>query len=336
MDTGATVRFVCRDLPGNYIAWLENSGFVVHRLEAPGSDSWEPEQSDPRHARWLGLPIQAEIDEFAAAVSSYGDQDWIVVDHFALDARWEHAARRFTRGILAIDGQGDRPHDCDLLLDQNPGADAETRHIHLVPAHCTRLIGAAFALLRPEFAALRQGCRPRTGPIRNILVFFGGTDPTRETKRVVDELLPLLRLKTDGLVLTVVVGGANHEWTRIRDEFGSHPNVRLHHAVGNVAELMADADLAVGAGGVTALERMALMLPCVTIATAHNQEQQVRFLAEVGGVAYLGTSADVQTGQIRQAVEKIIHAGFPDAAGSWTELVDGAGCDRVIAAMHDA
>ena len=55
---------------------------------------------------------------------------------------------------MVIDDLADRPHDCDLLLDQNLGH-AAADYDGLVPERCTRLVGPRYALLRPEFAEAR-------------------------------------------------------------------------------------------------------------------------------------------------------------------------------------
>ena len=43
------------------------------------------------------------------------------MDHYALDARWQRAACPAGTRRMVIDDLADRPHDCDLLLDQNLG-----------------------------------------------------------------------------------------------------------------------------------------------------------------------------------------------------------------------
>jgi spore coat polysaccharide biosynthesis predicted glycosyltransferase SpsG len=83
--------------------------------------------------------------------------DWLIVDHYALDARWESGVLDRVGRIMVIDDLADRPHDAALLLDQNLGRTARD-YASLVSENCRRLIGPHFALLRSEFAGAPEGC----------------------------------------------------------------------------------------------------------------------------------------------------------------------------------
>ena len=45
--------------------------------------------------------------------------DWLIIDHYGIDERWEKKLKHCTRKIMVIDDLSNRNHDCDLLLDQN-------------------------------------------------------------------------------------------------------------------------------------------------------------------------------------------------------------------------
>ncbi|WVM89513.1 hypothetical protein UMZ34_02635 [Halopseudomonas pachastrellae] len=69
------------------------------------------------HAHWLGVSAEQDAADTAAVLQSKGC-DWLVVDHYALDAQWEAHVRGCSGHVLVIDDLADRAHDCDLLLDQ--------------------------------------------------------------------------------------------------------------------------------------------------------------------------------------------------------------------------
>src|SRR5690606_9706020 len=111
--------------------------------------------------------------------------DWLIVDHYALDARWETALRPHYRKLMAVDDLADRRHQCDLLLDQTFGRTVED-YRPWVPATCTVLCGSNFALLRPEFADLRAySLRRRAKPqLKHLLISMGGVDKDNSTAQV--------------------------------------------------------------------------------------------------------------------------------------------------------
>jgi len=73
-----------------------------------------------------------------------------------------------------------------------------------------------------------------------------------------------------------------------------------------MAELIRDADLAVGAGGTTAWERTFLGLPTLTIAVAENQVDGTEALAAQGAVRYLGTRDTVTEEHIAATLRALL------------------------------
>lgn len=86
--------------------------------------------------------------------------DLLVVDHYGLDAAYEHRFRPWARRIFVVDDLANRRHDCDILLDQTPGR-AVDDYLSLAPA-AQHLIGGQFGLLDRSFAELRRIAKPRS------------------------------------------------------------------------------------------------------------------------------------------------------------------------------
>ncbi len=276
----ADVFFVCREEPGNCCDLIFQKGFKVFRL--PGAEPF----SKVRDA------------EVTAAVM--GERaDWLIVDHYALDAEWECRLRRHARRIMVIDDLADRPHDCDLLLDQNLFEGMELRYDGLTSPGCRLFLGPRYALLRDEFIAARRTLRERDGNVRSLLLFFGGSDPTNETEKA---LQAVASTEFSDLAIDVVVGGANPLGDLIHDICVDLPNATFHRQVTNMAELMTRADLAIGAGGTATWERCFLGLPTLTVVVADNQAKPAE-AADRAGLAYLvGRSADVDAARLSEAL----------------------------------
>jgi UDP-2,4-diacetamido-2,4,6-trideoxy-beta-L-altropyranose hydrolase len=257
-----------------------------------------------------------------AAVAPGEACDWLVVDNYSLDEKWERAQRPLAAKIAAIDDLADRRHDCELLLDQNYFPNAARRYDGLVPERCRKLLGPRFALLRGEFAEQRKSLGEREGRVRRVLVSFGGVDAGNETARVI------ALLKDLGVAVDVVVGEANPHAEALARQC-AEAGFAFHRQASNMAELMASADLAIGAGGSSTWERCCLGLPTLQVAIAANQVALSQALALEGVVTYLGAS--VTAAAIRDALSS--PAKLRAQSRRMMALVDGEGAKRVAAAL---
>ena len=230
----------------------------------PGSST-----SDSR----VGRRPDTEPDEIADRLGS--DVALVVADHYGLAPPWFEAIRRRlpSATLMAIDDLADRPLPVEIVLNQNLGATAAA-YAGLVPASAHVLAGATYALLRPEFAALRARGRVRDGRIERILVSFGGADEPDVTARAV------VGLERIGLPVDVVVGAAYPHVTGLRAIVARQPETNLHVDTTAMADLMDAADVAIGAAGSASWERCALGLPTVIVSLADNQIDATRALVE--------------------------------------------------------
>ncbi|MBI4283702.1 MAG: UDP-2,4-diacetamido-2,4,6-trideoxy-beta-L-altropyranose hydrolase, partial [Chloroflexi bacterium] len=262
--------------------------------------------------------------------------DWLVVDHYGLDATWERLIKHRVGNVLAVDDLANRPHDCDLLLDQNFYTDMESRYSGLVPVHTRQLLGPRFALLRPEFRKARESLRKRDGAVRRILVFFGGVDPTGEMGKALEALQNLNR---PDIAVDVVVVGSNPRADDIHTKFSKMPNVTFHRQVANMAELMAASDFSLGAGGTSHWERCCVGLPTAVTVVAANQSKTTRDLAARGVVLALGSAAEDGSARYRVVLETVLDTpgreNLHALQSASLALVDGRGADRVALSICD-
>jgi UDP-2,4-diacetamido-2,4,6-trideoxy-beta-L-altropyranose hydrolase len=228
----------------------------------------------------------ADLAEIAAdAASGFGA---VVFDHFRLGAR-EHYRIAGGRPSLAVDDLADRRLGVDMVLDVGPDR-RPGDYDGLVEPGATLLLGPSFALVRPQFAALRDAAmRRRLGAVASrLLVSLGLTDVGGVTARVVDRILPRL----GGAALDVVLGRTAPSLGEIKRLAARNPHIRLHVETDDMAALCAAADVAVGAGGSSSWERCALGLPSVTLILAQNQEPGARALDAAGAAEVVDARAD--------------------------------------------
>lgn len=320
---GAQVLFLCRGLPPAWGEWMARQGWPWVDL-GPASATYRASPGEPAHADWLGTDWQADA---ADAVHALGEENWdaLVVDHYALDARWERQMRAKAARILAIDDLADRPHEADLLLDPNLHDDMARRYAGRVPAATRQLLGPRFALLRPEFAAAREALLPRGEQVKRVLVFFGGFDARNATGRVLEALDELRLAGVEPFAVDAVIGALHPAREALQAFCAGREAWTCHVQTERMAELMAQADLAIGAGGGATWERCALGLPTLAVAQADNQVEQVATAARAG-VLCAPRLRDWRTPIEALWFDPVRRAQLGAAAFA---LVDGHGAQRV-------
>jgi UDP-2,4-diacetamido-2,4,6-trideoxy-beta-L-altropyranose hydrolase len=272
-------------------------------------------------------------DEPAVLAQRWSDgADVLVVDHYGRDIGFERACRPWAKRIVSVDDLADRHHSVDVIVD---GANPEAAYRSLVPHECEILAGPDYAILHPAYRRARAEALARrgSGAVERILVSFGQIDAPNATMQA---LAALAAVGFGGRV-DVVLGPAAPHLAEAR----AAANSRVHVHVGSedMPRMMTEADLSIGAGGVTAWERCCLGLPSIVVTLAENQARTIAVIAE----ANAGISAGPVSANTRDRLINILQELLSDAhrrramARAAADLVDGEGGRRVLlAAMGSA
>ena len=319
----ATVAFICRPSVGNLIKWLETSkGFKVHALDVVS-------ESDATKDHLSGIDHQVDAVLVAGILSQMDPRiDWLILDHYGLDYRWEKAVRPYTERLMVLDDLADREHDCDLLLDQNFSLE-HNRYKNLVPETCQQLLGPRYAILRQEFSEGRKKTERKSQFNNRGLVSFGGSDPTNETAKTI---AAISKTRSRKIAFDIVIG-ANYAYPdQVKQSLDSLPNVTPHFQTDRMAELMTEADFAIGSGGITMWERACLGLPSLVITVAENQVPSTRDLAKENLILWLGNSEDVTSDAIATHIDCLLsnRSLLKSLSSRSSSLTDGRGIQRVM------
>lgn len=327
-EQGAECHFICRDHIGNLIEKIQQSGFQVYKISSSKNDDLKSNvlpsaQNQLFHSGWLGSTQQQDAQDCLPILERL-QPDWLVVDHYALDKTWQQALKSYFKKLMVIDDLGDREHLADLLLDQNYGSTVE-KYKGLVPESCKVLAGTNFALLRPEFALWREyslNRRKNNASISNILVTLGGADPDNYTVKILQQLAGVeLHPQVE---IIVVMGSTAPHLKSVQHQAADMPvKTTVKANVTNMAELMSNADLAIGAAGATTWERCCLGLPTIQLVIAENQRQIAEDLASDNIIKLLKNIHDLNC--LMANVEKWILSTVVHAQS----VADGLGAERV-------
>ena len=313
---GNDVEFVCRPQTGDLIQFIIAKGFVVHELATP-SLLREPQHSSDYEA-WLQVTWEQDANDFLSLVNY---ADWVIADHYALDYRWQRKVKLGCQCQLMVVDDLARKHDCDIILDQNLWRDSIYRY---QSSHCRHvLIGPEYALLRPSFRQLRLSNNLQEN---QVLVFFGGADPTSECLKVSKALclvgdLPFKVLIVAGYsnpdidILKMIMENQPHEVCLFLDKF---------------EESLASSKYVIGASGVSNWERFCLEIPTSIVSVADNQLSLSLYLAELNAVRFLGTGETTTKETYIKEFNRLSSVWAHLADESQTIIdVDGLGAKRV-------
>jgi UDP-2,4-diacetamido-2,4,6-trideoxy-beta-L-altropyranose hydrolase len=331
-EKGAKVEFICRKHKGHLIDFIQAKGFKVHELaiQENGLEMSKYSSFDTKnilnHAHWLGA-TQHQDAEACEVILKKLSPDWLIVDHYGIDETWQIKLKNYCKKLMVIDDLGDRKQICDLLLDQNYGSNID-KYRDLVPEHCNVLTGTNYTLLRPEFSQWREHSLNRRlkSNLKNILISLGGVDPDNFTGQVLQSLKKS-HLPKDILVI-VIMGLTAPHLKKVQQQAQTLPyKTKIKANVANMAELMANADLAIGAAGSTTWERCCLGLPSIQIVIAENQKSSAESLVKIDAIKLIN--------KIDQLPELVKSAeSWMQAVGQTASLMcDGLGASRVINMM---
>ena len=280
----------------------------------------------------LAMADARDLDALIASAEDFAGRlqvDAIVIDHYGVDVRQERRLRVDGRRLTVIDDLADRHHACDLLVD--PGYGRRREHYGaLVAGECATMVGPSHALVRPEFAAARQramGRRAKHGPVRRALIALGLTDVGGVTDRVVTALSDEL----GDVRLDIVLGSDAPSLPALREAALTDRRLHLWVDTPEMASLMADADIAIGAGGSSVWERATVGLPSATVILAENQREMIDLMAGAGFTFAIDATQPEFEDRLRECWRALVD----DQTLRWSlaertaELCDGQGAERV-------
>ncbi|MGI9350804.1 MAG: UDP-2,4-diacetamido-2,4,6-trideoxy-beta-L-altropyranose hydrolase [Rhizobiaceae bacterium] len=311
---GQKCLFVCRNFPGNFAVRIEKAGYEVRLLSC---------ETGPQDTEWLGVDQRTDAEETLAVLEGE-NADWVIIDHYGIDAEWEiFVGQNLSDAkILVIDDLANRIHDCDALMDLSPGRTAND-YDKLVKDGTKLYIGLDYALLRPEFSELRKeigepGLAPDP-PVEVLVTFGGGVNP-EALKATLEALSELGKATQFNLV---VIGGDKKLVCNC--EFPA--SVTHIDFTNDMAILIAKSDLMICAAGGTSWERCCLGIPAVVLSVAENQESNAQAIEKKGAGICVEINQKAILGAIKQLLNDSVF--YSNVARNAWELCDGKGASRL-------
>jgi spore coat polysaccharide biosynthesis predicted glycosyltransferase SpsG len=189
------------------------------------------------------------------------------------------------------------------------------------------LAGYEYAPVGRRFRDLRDDRRRRPagaarGRLRTVLVCFGGSDPDGVTERLADALA-----RGSSWRATAIVGGHHRPAASLPIEVVRDP--------ADLADRIADCDLALIGGGTMKFEVACLGRPSMMLAAADDQLAVGPPFAATGAAVWLGDGRTVDPDFVRRAVEALVvdDERLATIADRALAVVDGRGADRIASTL---
>lgn len=150
-------------------------------------------------------------------------------------------------------------------------------------------LGPKYWILRPEFYSFKKS--PRRGEIaRNMLLIFGGSDPSNFSSKVASHLLRLNR----PIHIDIIVGSHFRNLNDIQRMLDAgEQKICLYQDVSNVAEMMFHADRVIASPGLSTFEALRIGSPVVVIPHDEIQKNAYKGILAMVEEENLDTLAEV-------------------------------------------
>lgn len=318
--TGAECMFVVResDIEVEKILMEYASSSIVLPKGTPAS----PDD----YRTWLGTDQCRDAEELVAQIVKR-HCDWVVVDHYGIDAIWHrHVRERVGSKIAVIDDLANRPLFAELIVDQNFHSNHAIKYQDANLCNAPLLGGPSYALLDEAFA---DGPKWRSHQeVKSIGIFMGGADAGNANEQVLD----MVHKSRFSGQIAVVTSSANPHLNQLRRRAAIEKNTELYVDLQNLAAFFAEHDLQIGAGGSATWERICAGVPTLALVCADNQRTILIDLASAG--YQWGAELHDRDAQLEQmAIALGDSAARYEMSRACRELVDGRGAIRVARAL---
>jgi spore coat polysaccharide biosynthesis predicted glycosyltransferase SpsG/CMP-N-acetylneuraminic acid synthetase len=261
---------------------------IAHHQVAIATDSGKPLGAE-LFGRYPFELCAVDGDEDFLRLVQERRPDLVILDQLDTRRAYVQALREAAKSVVTFEDLGEGAVEADLVVsDLYKNLD--------VPGE-RQLSGVANAVLAPAFETVGGPAPFREKP-ENVLVVFGGTDPSNLTEKT---LRALSEAKFDGEV-TIVVGPGKREGISL-ENYGLRGQVLSD--VAYMPGVMRTADVALSSGGRTVTELISLGVPVVCLCQNEKELTHTHASARFG-VVNLGLGELVDTATIAAHLDKLL------------------------------
>jgi UDP-2,4-diacetamido-2,4,6-trideoxy-beta-L-altropyranose hydrolase len=321
---GYRIEFISRNHEGNFNHLILNNNFKLNQLILKKSIVNNKKSS---HKSWLGASVEEDVEDTLERIKD-SDSALLIVDHYAIDERWEKLVKNSVKKIIVIDDLADRKHFCDILIDNNYVESFQSRYKNLTNHDCIQLLGPNYSFINPSFIPYKKNESNCVKEVKNILIYMGGGDVNGIT-------LNLLNFFISNYDYKVTAVSSDPKSIKSKIPKNKQSNIEILPYQKDLSKLFSSSDMIVGGGGVAVWERLFLAVPSVIISVADNQLPACEYLKKQGVINYYGHFTNFNDKSFRKFFDHALNFYSKSTVGKWKDLIDGNGLNRLTKIINE-
>ena len=224
--------------------------------------------------------LDDEIDALSSVIKEQKIK-LILLDSYFVTPKYFKELKKLAK-VAYIDDLDAFAYECEALINYGAFFDKneyKTRQ-NLAKKH---FLGSEFAPLRAEFGSTQKSSKNTQK--KQVLLTTGNTDLLGIMPRLLEAFLSDESLKN--LEFLAISGAFNEHENKLLALSAKHKNIKVLKNPENMAQIMAEADFVLSAGGSTLYELASLAKAVICFSIAANQNN-IKSWAEAGAMLYAG------------------------------------------------
>lgn len=297
-----TIYFICKNHPYNLISKIEESYhvFVINLNDF--------NKINLDHNTWLGEDEKLDAKKTISIITQ--NQliiDWLLIDHYAIQEKWENELLPFVKNIGVIDDFTHRIHhyQCKFILNQQISQEeGNIKYQPLLEKSNNQIklyCGNDYLLLHPNYFEhfknfdLDSSKNNNNYVINNktnlkqVQIFMGGADTFNITEQIINICDSYNQTLQDKIKFDVIIGKSNKNKEALIQKINNLKYFTHYYNVECLTDLLKNTNLCIGAPGSTSYERCIMNVPTLCVCVAENQKTVLDKFIESNTIKYLGT-----------------------------------------------
>lgn len=192
--------------------------------------------------------------------------DIVIIDKIDVSERLAKDIKDYSKIILVIfTNITDANRYADIAVTADIGSNF--KNIHYVDDETKTIYyyGPKYWIIRKEFHEFHKRKKAMPKTINNILLIFGGSDPSNLTTLAAKELLKTTKYSRIDVILGASFGHIESLNQVLKEYEAINKKINIYRNITNVAELMYEADVVIASPGLSAFEALYVGTPILVI-----------------------------------------------------------------------